>query len=217
MKIRILLADDHELVREGLKELFEKQPDMEVVGEAADGQVAVRLAGELKPNVVIMDVGMPNLNGIEATRFIVRDWPSIKVLALSMHVHQRFVSEMLKAGVSGYIDKNSKFDELVRAVRTVLAGQRYLSPAIAGALVDDYIQQSSHTGDPHGLKLNDHERIILQKLAEGQSSKEIALYLKLGVKTVEAYRRHIMDKLDIHSVAELTKYAIQEGIIFLDA
>jgi len=219
MPITILLADDHEIVREGLRTLFNSQPDMEVVGEAPNGRLAVQRATELLPNVVLMDVQMPDMNGVEATRQIVDQVPNTRIIALSVHSHQQFVSEMLKAGASGYLHKNCTFDELLRAVRTAVAGQIYLSPGITGALVDDYIGHlSQHLGhDAPAAQLTDREREVLQLLAEGKSAKEIALQLRLSGKTVEGYRRQIMNKLNLHSIAELTKYAILHGLAFLES
>lgn len=210
--MRILIADDHGVVRQGLKFLIEKQPDMEVVGEAEDGLVAARLAKELLPDIVIMDVSMPNLNGIEATRLIVREGPTARIIALSMYFNRNLVIEMLKAGALGYVLKSYLFDELVRAIRAVAANEHYLSPRVTAVLVEDYINQlpASDKSTPGGLA--DRERQILQLLAEGQSTKQIALRLNISPKTADANRRQIMNKLGIFNVAELTKYAIREGL-----
>ena len=215
MKIRILLADDHKIMREGLKALIDKQPDMEVAAETQDGLTTVRLAQKLLPQIIIMDIGMPEMNGIDATRQIVSENRDIKIIALSMHSDRRFVLEMLKAGASGYLLKDSAFEELVTAVHTVMANQPYLSPKVTDIVVKEYL---------HNLPANDknvftiltvREREVLQLLAEGKSTKQIASTLNLSVKTVETHRQQIMEKLEIRTVAELTKYAIREGITSL--
>jgi len=216
-KTRILLADDHKIVCEGLRNLLEKQPNMEVVGEAADGRTAVAMAKQLLPDVVIMDIAMPGLNGIEAARQIVQESRNVKVITLSMHSDKRFVAEMLKAGASGYLLKDSAFEELTAAVKTVLSGKVYLSPNVAGVVVDEYVRRKPPHDSAGGFSiLTSKEREVLQLLAEGRSTKEIAVRLKVSVKTIETHRQHIMDKLDIHSVAELTKYAIREGMTSLE-
>lgn len=216
MGVRILLADDHGVVREGLHSLLEKQPDMEVVAEAANGRETVALSRRLKPDVVIMDITMPDLNGIEATRQIVADTPGIKVLALSMHSTRKLVLEMLSAGASGYLLKHSAFEELGRALQTVMNNQIYLSPKIAGVLVDNYLQ-ALKARDPSAVAaLTCREREVLQLLAEGKGTKEIAERLHVSVSTVESHRKQIMDKLNLHSIAELTKYAIREGLTSID-
>ncbi len=217
MGIKVLLVDDHVIIRESLRQLIETQSEFEVIGEAEDGQSAVQLTAELLPDVVIMDIGMPNLNGIEATRQITRNCPTVKVLSLSMYFHRQYITEMMKAGSSGYLSKDCAFDELVRAIRVVVAGQRYLSPQIAGFVIDDYVHNIDHHEDGDSpRKLTRKEYIVLQNLAEGKTSKETALAMQLSVKTVEAYRRQIMNKLNLHSVAELTKYALLNGISFLE-
>jgi len=211
--MKILIADDHGIVREGLRALIEKQPDMEVVGEAEDGQMAVELAEELLPDVVVMDITMPNLNGIEATRQIVEEMPGVKVIALSIHSDRHFVVDMLKAGVSGYVLKTCLTDDFIRAIRTVMtADEIYLSPRIAGIVVDDYISAVPAEAASISSVLTDRERKVTQLLSEGKSTKEIALQLHVSPKTVDANRRQIMNKLNIHNVAKLTKYAIQYGL-----
>ena len=216
MSIRILLADDHKITRQGLRSLLDKEFDMEVVAEAEQGRTAVRLVRELLPDVVIMDVSMPDLNGMEATRQIVGEFSGVKVVALSMHSDTLFVSEMLKSGASGYLLKDCAFEELARAIRTVVAGRTYLSPSVSGVVVDDYLHRLSKA-DFSGLEvLTDREREVLQLLAEGKSTKQIALKLHISVKTVETHRRQMMNKLDIHTVAELTKYAIRKGLTSLE-
>jgi len=216
MSIRILLADDHKIVREGLRTLLEKQPGMEVVAEAEDGCTAVRLVWELSPDVVIMDIAMPDLNGIEATRQIIAKNHRIKVVALSMHSDRRFVAGMLKAGASGYLLKDCAFEELAQAVRTVVANQTYLSPMIARIVVKDYLYHLPKTDFQALSILTPRERQVLQLIAEGKTMKEIASHLYVSVKTAETHRRHIMCKLDIKSLAELTKYAIREGLTSLE-
>jgi DNA-binding NarL/FixJ family response regulator len=217
--MKILLADDHQIVREGLRSLLNQHEDMEVVAEARNGRDAVQLAQELQPDVVVMDVGMPGLNGIEATRQITAREPEAKVVALSMHSDRRFMGEMLKAGAKGYLLKDGAFEELATAIRSVVADKVYLSPRIADVVVDDYVRRTpGQGGDTSAFaKLTPREREVLQLMAEGRATKEIALDLKVSIKTVETHRRQIMEKLNIHSVAELTKYAIREGLTSLDA
>lgn len=216
MSIRILLADDHKITRQGLRSLLEKQPDMEVVAEAEEGRTAVRLVQELVPNVVIMDVSMPDLNGMEATRRIVAEFPNVKIIALSMHSDSLFVTEMLRSGASGYLLKDCAFEELERAIRTVMANKTYLSPSISGVVVDDYLHRLSKADFSNSEVLSDREREVLQLVAEGKSTKQIALKLHISTKTVETHRRQVMNKLDIHTVAELTKYAIRKGLTSLE-
>ena len=217
MPTRILLADDHAIIRQGLCSLLEKQPDIEVVGAVEDGQKAMELVRELSPDIVIMDISMPNLNGIDATSKIVSRTGNVKVIALSIHSSRRFVTEMLKAGASGYILKECLFNELLDAIQTVRKGGIYLSPRITGVVVDDYVKRLSGEYQPESPGLTEREREVLQLLAEGKSTKEIALHLHVSAKTVESNRRNIMDKLGIHSVAELTKYAVREGLTPLES
>jgi len=216
MSITILLADDHKITREGLRSLLDKQDDMEVVAEAEDGRTTVSLVRELLPDVVIMDVSMPDLNGMEATRQITGELPNVKIIALSMHSDELFVTEMLKSGASGYLLKDCAFEELERAIRVVVVGQRYLSPCISGVVVNGYLHRLSEADFSSSEVLTDREREVLQLMAEGKSTKQIALKLHISIKTVETHRRQIMDKLDIHSVAELTKYAIRKGLTSLE-
>jgi DNA-binding NarL/FixJ family response regulator len=215
MKIRIVVADDHKIMREGLKALIDKQPDMEVAAEAQDGLTATKLARKLLPHVIIMDIGMPEMNGIDATREIVAENKDVKIIALSMHSDRRFVLEMLKAGASGYLLKDSAFEELVTAVHTVMTGQSYLSPRITDIVVKEYLHNLPRNDSTVFTILTQREREVLQHLAEGKTTKQIASTLNLSVKTVETHRQQIMDKLQIRSVAELTKYAIREGITSL--
>jgi DNA-binding NarL/FixJ family response regulator len=215
MKIRIVVADDHKIMREGLKALIDKQPDMEVAAEAQDGLTATKLARKLLPHIIIMDIGMPEMNGIDATRQIVLENKDVKIVALSMHSDRRFVLEMLKAGASGYLLKDSAFEELVNAVHTVMNGQPYLSPRITDIIVKEYLYNLPRNEPNVFTILTVREREVLQHLAEGKSTKQIASTLNLSVKTVETHRQQIMDKLEIRTVAELTKYAIREGLTSL--
>lgn len=210
--MRILIADDHGIVRQGLRSLIEKDPGMEVIGEAEDGQMVVQLVDELLPDVVIMDVTMPKLNGIEATRLILQKHPDVNVIVLSMHPDKHIVKETLEAGASGYVLKSYLFDELSRALEAVAANERYLSPRVAGIVVEDYVRQPSVQASAVPSKLTSRERQIVQLLAEGKTTKEIARVLHISPKTADANRRRVMNKLNIASVAELTKYAIREGL-----
>jgi DNA-binding NarL/FixJ family response regulator len=205
------------MIRQGLSSLLEKQPDIEVVGSVEDGRKAADIARELAPDLVIMDISMPNLNGIDATRKIVEEMGDVKVIALSIHSSRHFVAEMLKAGASGYILKECLFDELVEAIKTVLNGGTYLSPKMTGVVIDDYVKRLSTQYQPGGPVLNEREREVLQFLSEGKSTKQIALQLHVSSKTIESNRRNIMDKLGVNSVAELTKYAVREGLTPLES
>jgi DNA-binding NarL/FixJ family response regulator len=216
MTIRVLLADDHKIVREGMRSLLEKEPDIDVVAMADNGRKAIQLARELKPDVAVLDIAMPEMNGIEATRRISSDDPEITVLVLSMHSARRFVTEALSAGAKGYLLKDCASEELVRAIRTVAANETYLSPKVAGVIVKDYLKHSPETTLSPESFLTNREREILQLISEGKSTKEIAFKLAVSIKTIETHRHQIMKKLNLHSVAELTKYAIREGLTPLD-
>lgn len=217
MNTRVLIADDHGVVREGLRSLIDAQLDMRVVSEARDGLEAVELAVKHRPEVVVMDIGMPRLNGVEATRRALAEAPGVRILALSMHSERRFVLDALHAGASGYLLKDSIFAELAEAIRTVAGGRTFLSPQIAGVVVDGLRSQTQLTGPKTSRPvLSSRERQALQLIAEGMSAKEIASLLHLSVKTVESHRRQIMEKLEIDSVAQLVRYAIREGITPLD-
>jgi DNA-binding NarL/FixJ family response regulator len=216
MSIGVLLVDDHAIIREGLRSLLKKQPEMEVIADTDDGRRAIELVRELLPNIVIMDISMPGLNGIEATRQIIAEFPDVKVIALSIHSKRRFVADMLSAGATGYILKECLFDELVHAIKAVAAGGRYLSPKITDVVVSDYVKRLSATTESPFEALKTREREVLQLVAEGKSTKQIALDLHVSTKTIEANRRQIMEKLNIHSVAELTKYAVREGLTALE-
>jgi two-component system response regulator NreC len=215
MSIKVLLADDHRIMREALRSLIEKESDMKVVGEAADGRAAVRLSRELSPDVVIMDITMPELNGVEATNQILSEAPNVKILGLSMHSDEHFVAGMLKAGGSGYLLKDCAAEELVQAIRSVIAGEQYLSPKIAGIVIESYRRTVSKDQLSRAPELTAREREVLQLVAEGETSKRIAGQLYVSAKTVDSHRQKIMGKLDINTVAGLTKYAIQKGITSL--
>ncbi len=217
MSTRILLAAEQKIVREGLRALLEKEPDIDVIAEAENGRMAIHLVRELSPDVVILDIAMPDLNGIEAARRIVGEYPRVKVIALSMHSDRRFVLEMLKAGASGYLLKDCAFDELPRAIRAVVDNERYLCTKIAGVVLDDYVNQVSVGESSPSSVLSNREREVLQLVAEGRNTKEIALNLSVSVKTIETHRQNIMRKLDMYSVAELTKYAVREGLTDLES
>ena len=216
MKIKILLADDHKIIREGLRALIEKQSDMEVAAEAQDGLETVKLARKLSPDIVIMDIGMPGINGIDATRQIVAEDHNIKVIALSMHSDRRFVLQMLKAGASGYLLKDSAFEELVIAIHTIMKKQPYLSPKVTDVVVKEYLHNLGKNESTAFSILTAREREVLQLIAEGKSTKQIASILNISVKTIETHRQQVMEKVGVHSVAELTKYAIREGLTSLE-
>ncbi|UCD34553.1 MAG: response regulator transcription factor [Nitrospiraceae bacterium] len=212
MKIRILLVDDHKILREGICSLIKEYADMEVIGEAGEGARAIDLAKELHPDIVIMDISMPDMNGIEATRRILSDNPATRVIALSMHYDKQFVSEIFKAGASGYLIKDSAFDELEQAVRIVMNGKTYVNPQIASLLVESLVNHPPLPSPKSFALLTDREREVLQLITEGKSTKQIAADLHVSAKTVESHRRQVMGKLNIRTVAELTKYAIREGL-----
>lgn len=212
MSIRIILADDHAMLRHGLSRSLLNEKDMDVVAQAKDGRSTVELAKELAPDVIIMDIGMPDLNGIEATRQITSQRPKIKVIALSMHSSRNFIIEMFKAGACGYLLKDCEFDELVNAIRVVAAGKTYISPSISDMVVENYLRDSSQRKDSAFSVLTNREREVLQLLTEGRTTKQIAKRLHISSKTVEAHRLNIMSKLKMDSIAQLTKYAVQEGL-----
>ncbi len=212
MSIRIVLADDHAILRHALSRAMQQEDDMEVVGQASDGHSAVELARELRPDIVVMDISMPDLNGIEATREIQREAPGVKVIGLSMHSAKRYLTEMFRAGASGYLLKNCDFDELTRAMRTVAEGRTYVSPSISNVVVKD-LTRTEEKIEPTGLSLlTQREREVLQLVAEGRTTKQIAVRLHISPKTVDTHRLRVMNKLEIDNVARLTKYAIREGL-----
>jgi DNA-binding NarL/FixJ family response regulator len=212
MSIKVLLVDDHQIMREGLRSMLEKEHDIQVVGEAEDGRTTQRLARELGPDVIIMDVAMPDLNGIEATRQIVGEFPRVRIIGLSMHNDRRFVLNMLKAGAAGYMLKDCAFKDLAKAIRVVMAHKTYLSHEVADIVVKDYLASSTPIESSAFHLLSPREREVLQLIAEGKTSNMIADNLHVSVKTVETHRQQIMVKLKIKTIAELTKYAIREGL-----
>jgi DNA-binding NarL/FixJ family response regulator len=214
MPIRILLADDHAIVRDGLRALLEKQPDMTVSGEASDGREAVQIAEEHSPDVVVMDIAMPTMNGIEATRRIMASRPATAVVILSMHQDESYVLRSLKAGARGYLLKDSLRSDVVEAIRSVAQGRSFLTKKVSRLMQEDYIRQMERRGvdDSYDL-LTDREREILQLVAEGRTNKEVANVLNIGLTTVETHRTHILQKLGLHSVPELILYAVRKGII----
>ncbi|HSV16046.1 MAG TPA: response regulator transcription factor [Tepidisphaeraceae bacterium] len=232
--MRILLVDDHQILRQGLLNLLHQHQDLKVVGQAGDGRSAVQMARELVPDVVVMDIAMPGLNGIDATRQLALAHPAAKVIALSMHVDRRFAEEMLRAGAKAYLVKDGAFEELASAIRTVLEGRIYLSPRVAGGEMDQFLHRDGggkgDGGDGDGragasparsapsafARLSPREREVLQLMSEGRATKEIATDLGVSVKTIETHRRQLMEKLNLYSVAELTKYAVREGLTTLD-
>jgi RNA polymerase sigma factor (sigma-70 family) len=216
MGVKILVADDHRIMRDGLRSLIAKQSGMEVVAVAENGRTAIKLTRKHKPDVIVMDINMPDMNGIDATRQIVAEFPGTKVVAFSMHSDRQFVTGALKAGVSGYLQKDSAFEELARAIRTVMTNQTYLSPKITGTVIKDYKEQLSANELSSLPALTAREREVLQLIAEGRSTRQIAERLNVSVKTIETHRSKIMEKLDIRNIAELTKYAIREGLTSLD-
>jgi len=214
VKTRVLLADDHTLIRAGLSMVVEAQPDFTVVGEAEDGRSAVELATKLKPDVVVMDIGMPNLNGIEAARQIRDESPDTQVVMLSMHSDEGYVLRALKAGAKGYLLKDSAEADLARAIRAAVAGKAFFSPAVGKVLLEDYMRKLKRTGAEDSYELlSAREREILQLVAEGKSSKEIANLLNLSVYTVETHRAKVMQKLNLRGIPELILYAVRKGII----
>lgn len=214
--IKIILADDHKVLREGLKSLLNQEEDIQVIGEADDGQAVVRLTRKLEPDIVVLDIGMPNMNGIQATQHIVAEVPDTKVLALSMHSDHQFVVKMLQAGASGYMLKDCAFEELVSAVRDIADGKFYLSKDVTGVVISDYINRMQAIDAAVEAILTSRERETLQLIAEGNSTADTAALLNVSTKTVETHRKHIMDKLNIHSIAELTKYAVRVGLTSLE-
>jgi len=212
-KIRILIADDHTLLRNGIRALLEDQADIAIVGEAEDGREAVRLVDQLRPNVVLMDISMPLLNGLEATRQIKREHPETNVLVLTMYDHEEYFREVLEVGASGYIIKRASASELVAAIRAVYNGEAVLSPTITRLLLEDYLRKEINRSVTEPDTLTPREREVLQLIAEGKTSREIAEILSLSIKTVQSHRASLMQKLDLHDRGDLIKYAIQKKII----
>jgi len=214
--LRILLADDHEMVRKGLRATIEGHRSWEVCGEASNGREAVAIACELRPDIVVMDIGMKGMNGIEATQRLRKDYPAVRVVALSTHADKRYVRNMIQAGASAYVLKESASDDLLRAVQAAARGEHYLSPRVTGSVLESWNTSSAPESSSVYELLGSREREVLKLLADGQSSKEIAGRLGLAVKTVETHRRNIADKVGLHSIAELTKYAVREGLTSLE-
>lgn len=212
MEIKIILADDHKILRDGLRNIIEKISNFKVIAEAIDGRAAVKLCAELKPDVVVMDIAMPGLNGVEASRQILHENPDIKIIALSMHSNKQFITGMLKAGAYGYLLKDSDSEELINAIKTVARNQKYISQKISGIIINEFV---SNLQEDEAV-LSSREKEILQLIAEGKSSKEIGEILFLSSKTVDAHRKNIMDKLDLHTIPELTKYAIKSGLTSIE-
>lgn len=212
IKIRIILVDDHRILREGIRSLLEEHDDIEVIGEAEDGRSAVKLVGELQPDVVLMDIAMPQLNGLEATRQIKRDNPDVRVLILTVHDNEEYIRQVLATGAMGYVLKYAAASELLSAIRTVYRGESVLSPAITRLVIEDYLRWADVKQD-NTDRLTPREREVLQLIAEGYTNKEIAEILKISIKTVKAHRSNLMGKLDLHSQGDLIKYAIQKKII----
>ena len=213
MSIRILLADDHKVLCEGLRSVLEREPDMQVVGEAGDGQTALELTREKSPNIVVMDISLPGMGGVEATRRIRAQCPRVKVLCLSMYSESRYVSSMLAAGACGYVPKDCAAEELVRAVRALMADHAYLSPSITAPVIADCLARSAKDSRSPLASLTAREREVLQLIAQGYSTQEIGRQLYVSIKTVATHRKKVMVKLNVGSVAALTKFAMREGLI----
>lgn len=213
MPVNILIAEDHAIMRQGLMVLLEEQPDFRIAGQAQDGREAVELARELKPDIVIMDIDMPEKNGILATKEICSENPDCKVIGLSMLTTNQFITGMFEVGACGYVPKDSAFEELSAAIDSVLKGQMYLSPAVSKTVLTNYVSRIRSDKSSQDSILSDREKEVLQLIAEGKASKEIAPRLHVSLNTVIRHRQNIMDKLELHSVAELTRYAIREGLI----
>lgn len=215
--IKLMVVDDHSIVREGVRILLEKSPDLCVVAEADNGKKALELAADLAPHVVLMDMVMPGMNGIEATQRLRAEHPEVRVLILSMHKDKRFVSQAFRAGAKGYLLKDCASAELVQAVRRVAAGEMYVCHGIIGVVMDDYVTRLPESLTQPEILLTPREREVLQLIAEGHNAKNVAYQLNINVKTVDTHRQQIMKKLKMGSVAELTKYAIREGLISMDS
>jgi two-component system response regulator NreC len=213
-KISVLLVDDHTIVRKGLRSLLDAEADIEVIGEAEDGREAVEQVGRLRPQVVVMDITMPGLNGLEATRQITERFPQVQVVVLTMHTAEEYIFQILRAGASGYVVKRAAPSELISAVRAAYRGESFLGPAVSKTVIEEYLRQAEALAGENSYEtLTPREREVLQLLAEGHSNRRIAELLCLSVKTVQSHRANLMRKLDIHSIAELTQYAIRKGVI----
>jgi DNA-binding NarL/FixJ family response regulator len=216
-KTRVLLAEDHTIVRKGLHALLDAEAAIEVIGEAQDGREALAKAEQLRPDVVVMDITMPGLNGLEATRLIKKRFPEVKVLILTVHSDEEYIRQILRAGASGYLVKQAAPHELTSAIQAVQRGESYLSPSVSKKVVEEYVRHAAGAAEEDSCeRLTDREREVLQLIAEGSSTRDIAEMLHMSVKTAESHRARVMRKLDIHSTAELTQYAIRKGVISLD-
>ena len=215
-KIRVLLVDDHTILREGLRRLLEAEPDIVVVGEGGDGQEAIQQVERLKPDVVLMDLAMPRLNGLEATRSILKDFPEVRVLVLTMYDNEEYVSQILQAGASGYVLKRAAATELVLAIRAVHQGEAFLYPSVTKMLIAEYLARAREGEEDRAGTLTQREREVLQLISEGHTTRDIAQLLSVSVKTVQAHRSHIMEKLNLHDRLELLRYALKKGIVHLD-
>jgi DNA-binding NarL/FixJ family response regulator len=216
MAIRLLLADDHRLFRDGLRTLLARDSEIEVVAETCDGLETVQAVNSFKPHVILMDISMPNMNGIESTRRIAKEHPKTRIIILSMHSDRRFVLESFRAGAFGYVLKDCSVDTLLDAIHCVFKNQFYLDKTIAKIVIKDYVNLNAEKPDSLFAVLSPREREVLQLMAEGYSTKEIADKISISIKTVETHRKQLMDKLNIHNIAQLTKYAIREGLTTLD-
>ncbi len=213
----VLLVEDHTIVRKGLRSLLESEADIRVVGEAENGREAIEKVDELRPDVVVMDIGMPGLNGLEATRQIKKRFSDVQVLILTVHTGEEYILQILRAGASGYLVKQAAPAELISAIQAVHRGQAFLSPSISKKVLEDYVQRAEATARGDSLeRLTDREREVLQLIAEAYSTREIAEQLHISIKTAETHRAHLMEKLGLHSTAELTRYAIRKGVVTLD-
>jgi DNA-binding NarL/FixJ family response regulator len=215
-KITVLVAEDHTIVRKGICSLIDGKADLQVVGEAEDGREAIEKVVALSPDVVLMDITMPQLNGLEATRQIKKMFPQIKILALTMYTNEEYILQILQAGASGYVVKQAAPAELISAIHAVYRGDSFLSPSISKTIIDEYLKHTAPTSPMEHEKLTDREREVLQLIAEGYANREIADKLNLSVKTVGVHRTNIMEKLEVHNVTDLVKYALRKGIISLD-
>jgi DNA-binding NarL/FixJ family response regulator len=216
MQLEVFIAEDHNLVRSGIRALLDPAPDLKVVGEAANGRQAVEMVRTLRPGLVLMDVAMPELNGIEAARQVISENADTKVVMLSMHEDRHYVFESLKAGATGYVLKSAAFQDLIAAISTVMSGKNYISPALSDTVMNDYIRRAQGDEKDTELgRLSGREREVLQLIAEGNSSAEVAEVLRISVRTVDTHRHNIMNKLEIHSIAGLTKFAIRHGLCVL--
>ena len=215
--IKVVVADDHTILRQGIKALLDNQAGIEVIGEAKDGREALTLIERLQPDVILMDIAMPGLNGLEATRRIKKKFPKIKVLVLTMYTNEEYVFQILQAGANGYLVKETAFQDLISAIRAVYRDEAFMSPSISKKVINRYTQRAQKTNDTTCDVLTTREREVLQLIAEGSSSKKIAEALFISPKTVETHRTHIMDKLNIHNRTDLVKYAIRKGIVDIDS